>query len=122
MNGNPVQLSQSLALRKSLVDENGIEVFQIGEADKLVDGGTGIGKAINGGFGMVLDGSERVDTILKAAMPFDTMIGVSRRSWARNENAIGVAAEYNEANKGKDHITLPYIVDEKVVSQIDKLF
>ena len=85
-------------------------------------GGTGIGKAINGGFGMVLDGSERVDTILKAAMPFDTMIGVSRRSWARNENAIGVAAEYNEVNKGKDHITLPYIVDEKVVSQIDKLF
>ena len=85
-------------------------------------GGTGIGKAINGGFGMVLDGSERVDTILKAAMPFDTMIGVSRRSWARNENAIGVAAEYNEANKGKDHITLPYIVDEKTVSQIDKMF
>ena len=36
--------------------------------------------------------------------------------------AIGVAAEYNEANKGKDHITLPYIVDEKTVSQIDKLF
>ena len=40
-------------------------------------GGTGIGKSINGGFGMVLDGSERVDTILRMSMPWDTMIGVS---------------------------------------------
>ena len=43
-------------------------------------GGVGIGKAINGGFGMVLDGSERVDTILRMAMPWDTMVGVSRRA------------------------------------------
>ena len=54
-------------------------------------GGTGIGNSINGGFGMVLDGSERVDTILKMSMPWDTMIGVSRRAWARNENAMPVA-------------------------------
>lgn len=46
-------------------------------------GGVGISKSINGGFGMVLDGSERVDEILKAAIPWDTMIGVSRRSWGR---------------------------------------
>ncbi len=60
-------------------------------------GGVGIGKAINGGFGMVLDGSERVDTILRMAMPWDTMIGVSRRSWARNENALTTVMEYNKS-------------------------
>ncbi|MCB5878500.1 urocanate hydratase, partial [Blautia producta] len=48
-------------------------------------GGVGISKSINGGFGMVLDGSERVDEILRAAIPWDTMIGVSRRSWGRCE-------------------------------------
>ncbi|MBP3486308.1 MAG: urocanate hydratase, partial [Oscillospiraceae bacterium] len=71
-------------------------------------GGTGIGKSINGGFGMVLDGSERVDTILKMSMPWDTMIGVSRRAWGRCENAVTTVMEYNEMYKGQDHITLPY--------------
>ena len=47
-------------------------------------GGVGIGKAINGGFGMVCDGSERVDEILRSAMLWDVMGGVARRSWARN--------------------------------------
>ena len=68
----------------------------------------GVGNAVNGGFGMVLDGSERVDTILKMSMPWDTMIGVSRRAWARNENAVTTVMEYNEMYKGQDHITLPY--------------
>ncbi|HQG40437.1 MAG TPA: urocanate hydratase, partial [Spirochaetales bacterium] len=58
-------------------------------------GGVGIGKSINGGFGLVLDGSERVDTIIKMAMPWDVMGGVARRAWARNEHAIEVCAEYN---------------------------
>ncbi len=80
-------------------------------------GGVGIGKAVNGGFGMVLDGSERVDEILKMSMPWDTMVGVARRSWARNENALGVAADYNRDNKGLDHITLPYIADKELVDQ-----
>ncbi len=56
-------------------------------------GGTGVGKAINGGFGRVLDGSERVDTILRMSMPWDTMVGVSRRAGATNENAMTTAAE-----------------------------
>ncbi len=43
-------------------------------------GGVGIGKSINGGFGMVCDGSERVDEILKKAMLWDVMGGVARRS------------------------------------------
>ncbi|MDU4658750.1 MAG: urocanate hydratase, partial [Clostridium butyricum] len=74
-------------------------------------GGVGIGKAVNGGFGMVLDGSERVDTILSMAMPWDTMVGVSRRSWARNENSISTCIEFNKMNEGLSHITLPYVVD-----------
>jgi len=76
-------------------------------------GGVGIGKAVNGGFGMVLDGSERVDTILRMAMPWDVMVGVARRSWACNPNAIEVAAEYNRLFGDTDHITLPYIVDDE---------
>ena len=79
-------------------------------------GGTGIGKSINGGFGMVLDGSERVDTILRMSMPWDTMIGVSRRAWATNENALTTVAEYNKMYEGMDHITLPYIADKEMVA------
>ena len=80
-------------------------------------GGTGVGKAVNGGFGMVLDGSERVDTILRMAMPWDTMVGVSRRAWARNENALTTAAAYNRERPGQDHITLPYLADDAVVAE-----
>ena len=80
-------------------------------------GGTGIGRAINGGFGMVLDGSERVDTILRMAMPWDTMVGVARRSWACNEHAMTTAAEYNELYAGQDHITMPYVAGSAVVEQ-----
>ena len=80
-------------------------------------GGTGIGRAINGGFGMVLDGSERVDTILRMAMPWDTMVGVARRSWACNEHAMMTAAEYNKLYAGQDHITMPYVADSAVVEQ-----
>ena len=79
-------------------------------------GGTGIGKSINGGFGMVLDGSERVDTILRMSMPWDTMIGVSRRAWATNENALTTVAEYNKLYEGQDHITLPFVADREMVA------
>ena len=72
--------------------------------------------SINGGFGMVLDGSERVDTILRMSMPWDTMVGVSRRAWATNENTMITAAEYNKLYAGQDHITLPYLADEKIVA------
>ncbi len=78
-------------------------------------GGTGIGKAVNGGFGMVLDGSERVDTILRMSMPWDVMVGVARRAWATNENALSTAAEYNQLRAGTDHITLPFVADEALI-------
>ena len=79
-------------------------------------GGVGIGKSINGGFGMVLDGSQRVDDILRTSMPWDVMNGVARRAWARNENSITTVIEYNKMCQGKDHITLPYIVDEELIN------
>ena len=78
-------------------------------------GGVGIGKSINGGFGMVLDGSERVDEILSTAMPWDVMGGVARRAWARNDNSIDTVIDYNEDFKDSDHITLPYVADEDLV-------
>ncbi|CEP79351.1 urocanate hydratase [Paraclostridium sordellii] len=81
-------------------------------------GGVGIGKSINGGFGMVLDGSHRVDEILRTAMPWDVMGGVARRAWARNENSITTVMEYNQMCKGQDHITLPYIVDDELIDSV----
>lgn len=81
-------------------------------------GGVGIGKSINGGFGMVLDGSDRVDHILKMAIPWDTMVGVARRSWARNENSISTCVEYNEKYSEDNHITIPYVVEEDLIKQI----
>lgn len=83
-------------------------------------GGVGIGKSINGGFGMVLDGSERVDNILKTAIPWDVMGGVARRSWARNENSIETCIEYNEMFEGTDHITIPYLADDKLINDLIK--
>jgi len=81
-------------------------------------GGVGIGKSINGGFGMVLDGSKRVDEILRQSMPWDVMGGVARRAWARNKNSIETSIEYNKNNVGDDHITLPYIADEKLIKDL----
>ncbi|HLR22008.1 MAG TPA: urocanate hydratase [Tissierellaceae bacterium] len=78
-------------------------------------GGVGIGKSINGGFGMVLDGSERVDEILNTAMPWDVMGGVARRSWARNENSVETSIKYNENNKDTDHITIPFVASDELV-------
>lgn len=80
-------------------------------------GGVGIGKSINGGFGLVLDGSDRVDEIIRNAMLWDVMGGVARRSWARNENSITTSIEYNKTMAGKDHITLPFIPKEDLVKK-----
>ena len=83
-------------------------------------GGVGIGKSVNGGFGMVLDGSERVDTILNMAMPWDTMVGVSRRAWARNENALQTVEAYNEEFSETDHITVPFVADMQMIREVLK--
>lgn len=81
-------------------------------------GGVGIGKSINGGFGMVLDGSLRVDEILRTAMPWDVMGGVARRAWARNANSIDTVIEYNKNNVGTDHITLPYVACNDLIKKL----
>ena len=86
-------------------------------------GGVGIGKSINGGFGMVLDGSDRAAETIAYAMMWDVMGGVARRSWARNENSIAVSAEYNQNYSGQGHITLPMIPsDDLVDAAVGKVF
>lgn len=83
-------------------------------------GGVGIGKSINGGFGMVLDGSERADNILRTAMLWDVMGGVARRSWARNANAMETSEAFNESHSEGYHITIPYLVDDEIIDTIIK--
>lgn len=80
-------------------------------------GGVGIGKSVNGGFGLVLDGSERIDNVIKSAILWDVMGGVARRSWARNPHSIETALTYNQKNAGGSQITLPYLTDEKQVRE-----
>ena len=81
-------------------------------------GGVGIGKAINGGFGLLLDGSERVDGVIESAIQWDVIGGVARRSWAGNPHAIETAALYNKRERGKAHITMPYQADEALLDRV----
>ena len=81
-------------------------------------GGVGISNAINGGFGLVLDGSQRVDAVIRRAIPWDVMGGVARRAWARNQNSIDTSIQYNRMRKGSDHITIPYIADDKMIEEL----
>ncbi|MCF7925179.1 MAG: urocanate hydratase, partial [Candidatus Izimaplasma sp.] len=80
-------------------------------------GGVGISKAVNGGYGMVLNGSKRVDKILKTAMLHDVMTGVARRAWARNTNAYDTVKAYN-VEDNNSLITLPNIADDDLIEQI----
>ncbi|MFX1559742.1 MAG: urocanate hydratase [Promethearchaeota archaeon] len=81
-------------------------------------GGVGTGKAINGGFGLVLDGSERVDNIIRSALDWDVMGGVARRAWARNKNAIETVIEWNRRLGSNGQISLPYIPKKGLIEQI----
>ena len=82
-------------------------------------GGVGTGKSINGGFGLVLDGSERVDSIIKASLSWDVISGVARRAWARNENALSTVGEFNR-KRSDGHITVPFIADDEYLSKLVK--
>jgi urocanate hydratase len=79
-------------------------------------GGVGIGKAVNGGFGLILDGSENVDRIIREAMSWDVMGGVARRAWARNPHAMEVCADFNA--RGAGHVTLPSLVDDDLIRRV----
>ncbi len=83
-------------------------------------GGVGIGKAVNGGFGMVLDGSRRVDQILQRAMTWDVLGGVARRAWARNPNSMETMAAHNRDNPAGDHVTLPFVADDGLIDDLVK--
>jgi urocanate hydratase len=81
-------------------------------------GGVGTGKAVNGGFGLVLDGSERINNVIKTAIDWDVTSGVARRAWASNENALLTAYNWNLNNSNKGQITLPFNVDENIIQNI----
>jgi urocanate hydratase len=77
-------------------------------------GGVGWGEVINGGFGMLLDGSEDSDRRLKMMLHWDVNNGISRRSWARNEGAIfAIKREMERTPTLK--VTLPNLVDDKLI-------
>jgi urocanate hydratase len=82
-------------------------------------GGVGIGRSINGGNGIVLDGSKRIDEVIKSALSWDVIGGVARRNWARNQNAIQRCLEWNKKNAAKGQITIPYNVDDAIINLID---
>ena len=81
-------------------------------------GGVGWGEVINGGFGMVLDGSADAERRLKMMLHWDVNNGIARRSWARNNEAIFAIKREMERTPGLK-VTLPNIADDKI---IDKLF
>lgn len=76
-------------------------------------GGVGWGEVINGGFGMLLDGSLEADRRLKSMLFWDVNNGISRRSWARNEGAIFAIKRAMEAEPNLK-VTLPNFVDESL--------
>ena len=81
-------------------------------------GGVGWGEVINGGFGMLLDGSEDADRRLKSMLHWDVNNGISRRSWARNEGAIFAIKRAME-QEPKLKVTIPELVEADV---LDGLF
>lgn len=81
-------------------------------------GGVGWGEVINGGFGMLLDGSADSDRRLNTMLHWDVNNGISRRSWARNEGAVFAIKRAMEAEP-RLKVTLPNMADDKI---IDALF
>ena len=77
-------------------------------------GGVGWGEVINGGFGMLLDGSDDADRRLKSMLFWDVNNGISRRSWARNEGAIFAIKRAMEVEPNLK-VTLPNLVDENLL-------
>ena len=77
-------------------------------------GGVGWGEVINGGFGMLLDGSKEADVRLKKMLFYDVNNGIARRSWARNEEALfAIKREMQRSPNLK--VTLPTMVEDSVL-------
>ena len=80
-------------------------------------GGVGWGEVINGGFGMLIDGSKDSERKLKSMLHWDVNNGIARRSWARNEEAIfAIKKEMEKTPELK--VTLPHIVDKNILKDI----
>ncbi len=80
-------------------------------------GGVGWGEVINGGFGMLLDGTDDSDRRLKSMLFWDVNNGISRRNWARNPNAIFAIKRAMEAEP-RLKVTIPNLVDEKLLDNL----
>jgi len=78
-------------------------------------GGVGWGEVINGGFGMLLDGSAEADRKLRNMLYFDVNNGIARRAWARNEGAMS-AIEKEQSDKLT--VTLPYLADDRLIDRL----
>ncbi|MGB1174346.1 MAG: urocanate hydratase [Luminiphilus sp.] len=81
-------------------------------------GGVGWGEVINGGFGMLLDGSDEAERRLSMMLHWDVNNGIARRSWARNPGAIFAIQREMNRTPGLQ-VTLPNIVDESVLPEFD---
>ena len=79
-------------------------------------GGVGWGEVINGGFGMVLDGTDEADKRLEMMLHWDVNNGIARRSWAKNEGAISAIKREMERTPNL-RVTLPNIADEEVIEE-----
>lgn len=80
-------------------------------------GGVGFGEVINGGFGLVLDGSDAVESILKSMLFWDVNNGVARRSWARNPEAISAISKAVE-DEPDLKVTIPNLVDINLLESL----
>lgn len=80
-------------------------------------GGVGWGEVINGGFGMLLDGSAQAKRNLTSMLHWDVNNGIARRNWARNENAIFAIKRAMEAEPLLK-VTLPNLVDDQLLDQL----
>ena len=78
-------------------------------------GGVGWGEVINGGFGMVIDGSKECDKKIESMLHWDVNNGVARRSWARNSGAIFAIKQAMKLNSDLK-VTLPNEVDDKYLN------
>jgi len=77
-------------------------------------GGVGWGEAINGGFGMLLDGSSATDNKIRNMLYFDVNNGIARRAWARNPNSLS-SIEEEMLRNSNIKVTLPNGVDDRLL-------
>ncbi|HOI31709.1 MAG: urocanate hydratase [Bacteroidales bacterium] len=81
-------------------------------------GGVGWGEVINGGFGMLLDGSADADRRLRMMLHWDVNNGIARRSWARNKEAVFAIKRAMQQNPGLK-VTLPNFADDSLINKVD---